>query len=560
MAEKTVVQASNFVRNIIAKDVRKGNNDGQVVTRFPPEPNGYLHVGHATSICLNFGMAQDFDGQCNLRFDDTNPEKESDEYIQSIKRDIEWLGFEWGNKECYASNYFDQLHTFAVELINKGLAYVCDLSPDQARKYRGNLTEPGKNSPFRERSIADSLDLFARMRAGEFGDGERVLRAKIDMASPNMNLRDPIIYRIRHIEHHQTGNAWCIYPMYDFTHGLSDALERVTHSICTLEFEDHRPLYDWFIDNVTLPSGKRRPRQYEFARLELNYTITSKRKLKQLVDNNTVTAWDDPRMPTISGMRRRGYTPASLRNFCAATPVARSKGITDFSRLESSVRDDLDASASRAMCVLRPLKVTISNWPAGHTEQLAVPKHPKDEAMGERQLVMSKEVFIDQHDFAEQPEGKWKRLAPEQSVRLRGGYVITCEQVIKDATDDVVELVCRYDENTLGTKPEGYKPNGVVHWVSAEAHQVVNVRLYDRLFNHANPDGDKEVDFMTHVNPNNLLLIEGALAEPSLASAQDGDRFQFEREGYFCVDKDSTSQRLVFNRTVTLRDSWAKKG
>ncbi|MBT7329630.1 MAG: glutamine--tRNA ligase, partial [Oceanospirillaceae bacterium] len=395
---------------------------------------------------------------------------------------------------------------------------------------------------------------------GEFGDGERVLRAKIDMASPNMNLRDPIIYRIRHIEHHQTGNAWCIYPMYDFTHGLSDALERVTHSICTLEFEDHRPLYDWFIDNVTLPSGKRRPRQYEFARLELNYTITSKRKLKQLVDNNTVTAWDDPRMPTISGMRRRGYTPASLRNFCAATPVARSKGITDFSRLESSVRDDLDASASRAMCVLRPLKVTISNWPAGHTEQLAVPKHPKDEAMGERQLVMSKEVFIDQHDFAEQPEGKWKRLAPEQSVRLRGGYVITCEQVIKDATDDVVELVCRYDENTLGTKPEGYKPNGVVHWVSAEAHQVVNVRLYDRLFNHANPDGDKEVDFMTHVNPNNLLLIEGALAEPSLASAQDGDRFQFEREGYFCVDKDSTSQRLVFNRTVTLRDSWAKKG
>ncbi len=560
MAEKTVVQASNFVRNIIAKDVRKGNNDGQVVTRFPPEPNGYLHVGHATSICLNFGMAQEFEGQCNLRFDDTNPEKESDEYIQAIKRDIEWLGFEWGDKECYASNYFDQLHTFAVELINKGLAYVCDLSPDQAREYRGNLTEPGKNSPFRERSVAESLDLFERMRAGEFADGERVLRARIDMASPNMNLRDPIIYRIRHIEHHQTGNTWCIYPMYDFTHGLSDALELVTHSVCTLEFEDHRPLYDWFIDNVTLPSGKRRPRQYEFARLELNYTITSKRKLKQLVDLGTVTAWDDPRMPTISGMRRRGYTPDSLRNFCAATPVARSKGITDFSRLESSVRDDLDSSASRAMCVLRPLKVTISNWPAGHTEALTVPKHPKDDTMGERQLVMSKQVFIDQQDFAEQPEGKWKRLAPEQSVRLRGGYVITCEQVIKDVAGEVVELVCRYDENTLGTKPAGYKPNGVVHWVSAEAHQVVNVRLYDRLFNHANPDGDKDVDFMTHVNPNNLLLIEGALAEPSLASAQDGDRFQFEREGYFCVDKDSTNQRLVFNRTVTLRDSWAKKG
>ncbi len=560
MAEKTVVQASNFVRNIIAKDVRKGNNDGQVVTRFPPEPNGYLHVGHATSICLNFGMAQEFEGQCNLRFDDTNPEKESDEYIQAIKRDIEWLGFEWGDKACYASNYFDQLHTFAVELINKGLAYVCDLSPDQAREYRGNLTEPGKNSPFRERSIVESLDLFARMRAGEFADGERVLRAKIDMASPNMNLRDPIIYRIRHIEHHQTGNTWCIYPMYDFTHGLSDSLEQVTHSICTLEFEDHRPLYDWFIDNVTLPSGKRRPRQYEFARLELNYTITSKRKLKQLVDSGTVTAWDDPRMPTISGMRRRGYTPESLRNFCTATPVARSKGITDFSRLESSVRDDLDSSASRAMCVLRPLKVTISNWPTGHTEALTVPKHPKDDTMGERQLVMSKQVFIDQQDFAEQPKGKWKRLAPEQSVRLRGGYVITCEQVIKDAAGDVFELVCRYDENTLGTKPEGYKPNGVVHWVSAEAHQVVNVRLYDRLFNHANPDGDKDVDFMTHVNPNNLLLIEGALAEPSLVSAQEGDRFQFEREGYFCVDKESTEQRLVFNRTVTLRDSWAKKG
>jgi len=560
VAEKTVVQASNFVRNIIAKDVRKGNNDGQVVTRFPPEPNGYLHVGHATSICLNFGMAQEFEGQCNLRFDDTNPEKESDEYIQAIKRDIEWLGFEWGDKECYASNYFDQLHTFAVELINKGLAYVCDLSPDQAREYRGNLTEPGKNSPYRERSVAESLDLFERMRAGEFADGERVLRARIDMASPNMNLRDPIIYRIRHIEHHQTGNTWCIYPMYDFTHGLSDALELVTHSVCTLEFEDHRPLYDWFIDNVTLPSGKRRPRQYEFARLELNYTITSKRKLKQLVDLGTVTAWDDPRMPTISGMRRRGYTPDSLRNFCAATPVARSKGITDFSRLESSVRDDLDSSASRAMCVLRPLKVTISNWPAGHTEALTVPKHPKDDTMGERQLVMSKQVFIDQQDFAEQPEGKWKRLAPEQSVRLRGGYVITCEQVIKDVAGEVVELVCRYDENTLGTKPAGYKPNGVVHWVSAEAHQVVNVRLYDRLFNHANPDGDKDVDFMTHINPNNLLLIEGALAEPSLASAQDGDRFQFEREGYFCVDKDSTNQRLVFNRTVTLRDSWAKKG
>ena len=560
MAEKTVVQASNFVRNIIAKDVRKGNYDGQVVTRFPPEPNGYLHVGHATSICLNFGMAQEFEGHCNLRFDDTNPEKESDEYIQSIKRDVKWLGFEWGKEECYASNYFDQLHGLAVELINKGLAYVCDLSPEQAREYRGNLTKVGKDSPHRERSIEENLDLFARMRVGEFADGERVLRAKIDNESPNMNMRDPIIYRIRHIEHHQTGNTWCIYPMYDFTHGLSDALEEVTHSICTLEFEDHRPLYDWFIDHVTLPSGLRRPRQYEFARLELNYTITSKRKLKQLVDSNTVTAWDDPRMPTISGMRRRGYTPESLRNFCAATPVARSKGITDFGRLESSVRDDLDSTVSRAMCVLQPLKVTISNWDQDKTETLIVPKHPKDDTMGQRQLVMSKQVFIDQADFAEHPEGKWKRLAPEQSVRLRGSYIITCEEVIKDAAGEVVELVCRYDKNTLGKKPEGYKVNGVVHWVSASHHLLVDVRLYDRLFNHANPDGDKDVDFMTYVNPDNLRLVKGAMAEPSLASATDGERFQFEREGYFCVDKDSTTDRLVFNRTVTLRDSWAKKG
>ncbi len=560
MAEKTVVQASNFVRNIIAKDVRKGNNDGQVVTRFPPEPNGYLHVGHATSICLNFGMAAEFSGQCNLRFDDTNPEKESDEFIQSIKEDVKWLGFEPKFDAFYASNYFEQLHSFALELIEKGLAYVCDLSPDQAREYRGNLTEPGKDSPFRDRSVAENLDLFARMRAGEFEDGERVLRAKIDNTSPNMNMRDPIIYRIRHVEHHQTGNTWCIYPMYDFTHGLSDALEEITHSICTLEFEDHRPLYDWFIDNVTLPSGKRRPRQYEFARLELNYTITSKRKLKQLVDTATVTAWDDPRMPTISGMRRRGYTPESLRNFCAATPVARSKGITEFGRLESSVRDDLDSVASRAMCVLHPLKVTLSNWEAGKTQILTVPKHPKDETMGERELVMTKEVYIDQADFAENPEGKWKRLAPNQSVRLRGGYIITCEQVVKNEQGQVVELICSYDENTLGKKPEGYKANGVLHWVSASHHEVVDVRLYDRLFNHANPDGDKDVDFMTHVNPNSLALVEGALAEPSLRSAVTGDHFQFEREGYFCVDKDSTDARLVFNRTVTLRDSWAKKG
>ena len=553
MAEKTVVQASNFVRNIIAKDVRKGNNDGQVVTRFPPEPNGYLHVGHATSMHLNFGMAHEFEGRCNLRFDDTNPEKESDEYIQSIKRDVEWLGFDWGQEEFYASNYFEQLHTFALELINTGLAYVCDLSPEQAREYRGNLTKVGK---YRDRSVEQNLEKFADMRAGKFKEGEAVLRAKIGLTSSNMNMRDPVMYRIMHAKHHNTGNDWCIYPMYDFAHPLEDAHEHITHSLCTLEFENHRPLYNWFVENCPVPST---PRQIEFARLSLTYTITSKRKLKQLVDSNTVTAWDDPRMPTISGMRRRGYTPESLRNFCAATPVARSKGITDFGRLESSVRDDLDSTVSRAMCVLQPLKVTISNWVQDTTETLVVPKHPKDETMGERQLVMSKQVFIDQADFAEHPEGKWKRLAPDQSVRLRGGYIITCEGIIKDADGKVTELLCRYDEHTLGKKPEGYKVNGVVHWVSASHHELVNVRLYDRLFSHANPDGDKDIDFMTYVNPDNLRFIEGAMAEPSLALATDGERFQFEREGYFCVDKDSTAERLVFNRTVTLRDSWAKK-
>jgi len=504
---------------------------------------------------LNFGLAEDFSGTCNLRFDDTNPEKESDEYIQSIKRDVEWLGFEWNGEERYASSYFDTLHGYAIELIEKGLAYVCDLSPEQAREYRGSLIEPGKNSPFRERSIEESLDLFARMTAGEYADGEKVLRAKIDMTSPNMNLRDPIIYRIRHIHHHQTGDKWCVYPMYDFCHGLSDAIEGITHSICTLEFEDHRPLYDWFIANVSAPST---PHQYEFARLELNYTVTSKRKLKQLVDSAAVTGWDDPRMPTISGMRRRGYTPAALRNFCAATPVARSKGITDVSRLESAVRDDLDSNAPRAMCVLDPIKVTITNWSADEVKTLVVPAHPKDESMGSRELTWTREVIIDRADFAMEAPRKWKRLAPQQSARLRGGYVVTCNEVITDADGKVLELLCTYDENTLGKKPEDYKVNGVIHWVSASHNLPVEVRVYDRLFNDENPDGNKERDFTECLNPDSLQVISNAYAETGLANGEVGQQYQFEREGYFCIDADTTADKMVINRTVTLRDSWGK--
>lgn len=555
MAEKTVVKASNFVRNIIQEDLNQGKNNGKVATRFPPEPNGYLHIGHATSICLNFGLAEEFSGTCNLRFDDTNPEKESDEYIQAIKRDVEWLGFEWNKEERYASNYFDTLHGYAIELIEKGLAYVCDLSPEQAREYRGTLTEVGKDSPYRERSVEENLDLFARMTAGEFADGEKVLRAKIDMSSPNMNMRDPIIYRIRHIHHHQTGDKWCVYPMYDFTHGLSDAIEGITHSVCTLEFEDHRPLYDWFIDNVSSPS---KPHQYEFARLELNYTVTSKRKLKQLVDTDAVSGWDDPRMPTISGMRRRGYRPQALRNFCDATPIARSKGITDVGRLESAVRDDLDTNAPRAMCVLDPIKVTITNWPADEEKTLTVPAHPKDESMGSRDLVWTREVYIDRADFAMEAPRKWKRLAPQQSARLRGGYVVTCQEVITNADGKVLELLCTYDENTLGKKPEDYKVNGVIHWVSATHNLPVEVRLYDRLFNDENPDGNKERDFTECLNPESLQVIETAYAEPSLANGEVGQQYQFEREGYFCIDTDSTADKLVINRTVTLRDSWNK--
>lgn len=553
MSKPETPAASNFLRPIVEADLASGKH-AQVVTRFPPEPNGYLHIGHAKSICLNFGLAEEFGGQCNLRFDDTNPAKEDQEYIDAIKADVEWLGFRWAGEVRYASAYFQQLHDWAVHLIRAGKAYVDDLSPDEAREYRGTLTEPGRNSPFRERSVEENLDLFARMKAGEFADGSRSLRAKIDMASPNMNLRDPILYRIRHAHHHQTGNAWCIYPSYDFTHGQSDAIEGVTHSICTLEFEDHRPLYEWFLENLPVPA---RPRQYEFARLNLNYTITSKRKLKQLVDEGHVVGWDDPRMSTISGYRRRGYTPASIRTFCDMVGVNRAGGVVDIGMLEFAIREDLDAHAPRAMCVLKPLKVVITNYPEGQVEQLKLPRHPKQD-MGERTLPFSRELFIDASDFEENPPAGFKRLVPGGEVRLRGSYVIRADEVVRSEDGSLVELRCSYDPDTLGKNPEGRKVKGVIHWVPAEGSVECEVRLYDRLFRSPNPEKAEEGgSFLDNINPESLLVMTGCRAEPSLAQSQAEERFQFEREGYFCVDRhDSRPGRPVFNRTVTLRDSW----
>jgi glutaminyl-tRNA synthetase len=554
MSKPEIVAASNFLRPIVQADLDTGKHS-KIITRFPPEPNGYLHIGHAKSICLNFGLAKEFGGECNLRFDDTNPAKEDQEYIDAIKSDVQWLGFQWAGEERYASNYFDQLHDWAVELIKAGKAYVCDLSPDEARQYRGNLTEPGKNSPFRERSVAENLELFARMKAGEFPDGARALRAKIDMASPNMNLRDPIIYRIRHAHHHQTGDKWCIYPSYDFTHGQSDAIEGITHSICTLEFEDHRPLYDWFLDNLPVPA---RPRQYEFARLNLNYTITSKRRLKQLVDEGHVQGWDDPRMSTLGGYRRRGYTPGSIRTFCDMVGVNRAGGLVDIGMLEFAIREDLDASAARAMCVLRPLKVVITNYPEGRVENLQLPRHPKQD-MGVRVLPFAREIYIDAGDFEEVPPAGFKRLIPGGEARLRGSYVIRADEAIKDAAGNIVELRCSYDENTLGKNPEGRKVKGVIHWVPAAASIECEVRLYDRLFRSPTPEKAEEgSSFLDNINPESLVVLKGCRAEPSLAQAQPEERFQFEREGYFCADiKDSKPGAPVFNRTVTLRDSWA---
>ncbi len=551
----TTEKPTNFLRQIVEADLAAGKH-ATVATRFPPEPNGYLHVGHAKSICLNFGIARDFGGTCNLRFDDTNPEKESQEYIDAIQRDVNWLGFAWNGEVRYASAYFEALYGFAVELIGKGLAYVDSQSPEDMRKGRGNLTEPGTNSPFRDRTVEENLDLFARMRAGEFADGAHVLRAKIDMASANMVMRDPAIYRIRRAHHHQTGDAWCIYPMYDFAHPLSDALEGITHSICTLEFEEHRPLYDWLVDNVSLEA---KPRQYEFARLNLNYTITSKRKLKQLVDEGHVTAWDDPRMPTISGLRRRGYTPASIRHFCDLIGVTRSDGVVDMGMLEFAIRDDLDKTAPRAMCVLRPLKVTLTTWAEGEVQELTVPRHPKDESLGARVIPMTRELFIDQDDFSEAPPAGWKRLEPGQEVRLRGSYVIRCDEVVKDAAGNIVELKCSHDANTLGKNPEGRKVKGVIHWVPANESVPCEVRLYERLFTDPTPDGHDDRDFLSFINPKSLTVVQGARVEPALANVQPEERFQFEREGYFCADlRDTKPGSPVFNLTVTLRDGFTK--
>ncbi|MBU2538391.1 MAG: glutamine--tRNA ligase/YqeY domain fusion protein [Proteobacteria bacterium] len=549
--------SSDFIRTIVANDLASGKHD-QIVTRFPPEPNGYLHIGHAKSICLNFGIAKENTGaRCHLRFDDTNPTKEEQEYVESIKDNVRWLGFDWGEHLYFASDYFDQLYEYAEHLITTGKAYVCDLSAEDTRSYRGTLTEPGRNSPFRERSVEENLDLFRRMRGGEYPDGTRVLRAKIDMASGNMNMRDPVLYRILHASHHRTGDTWCIYPMYDYTHPISDALEGVTHSLCTLEFADHRPLYDWTLDNLPTPCH---PRQIEFARLNLSYTVVSKRKLLQLVNERHVAGWDDPRMPTLSGIRRRGYTPAALRSFCEKIGVAKKDSVVDVALLEHCVREDLNETAVRVMGVLAPLKVVITNYPEDRTENLTAQNHPQQPEMGERQVPFSREVYIEREDFMEEPAKKFFRLAPGREVRLRYAYFIKCEKVIKDETGEIIELHCTYDPETLGgSAPDGRKVKGTIHWVSAAHGIPAEVRLYDRLFTEESPDAGG-ADFKAFVNPESLVVLGDCLVEASLANAEPGSRYQFERQGYFCVDtKDSKGDKPVFNRTVTLRDTWEKE-
>jgi len=548
----------NFIRNIINADLEAGKNDGRVHTRFPPEPNGYLHIGHAKSICLNFGLARDYNGLCNLRFDDTNPHKEDEEFVEAIKEDVRWLGFDWDDREFFASDYFEQLYNYAVQLIKQGDAYVCDLSADEIREYRGTLTEPGKNSPYRDRTVEENLDLFTRMRAGDFPDGSKLLRAKIDMASPNINLRDPAIYRIRHgVIHHQTGSEWCIYPMYDYTHCLSDAIEGITHSLCTLEFEDHRPLYDWFLDALKTESH---PQQIEFSRMNLQYAITSKRKLTQLVEQGAVEGWDDPRMSTISGMRRRGYPAAAIRDFCDRIGITKSDNSIEMETLESAIRDNLNANAPRAMAVLNPLKIVIINYPEGQSEELTAPLHPQDETMGTRTVPFSREIFIDKDDFRESANNKYKRLVKDKEVRLRNAYVIRCDEVIKGEDDEIIELRCTYDPATLGAAPEGRKVKGVIHWVSAQHGVKAEIRLYDRLFNHPHPDSDKEVeDYRAHLNPDSLRTLTNCIVEPGLAETKPGAVYQFERVGYFCADAEFCRvDKLAFNRTVTLRDTWAK--
>jgi len=547
---------TNFIRQIIDKDLAAGKNEGRVATRFPPEPNGYLHIGHAKSICLNFGIAQDYKGTCNLRFDDTNPHKEDIEFVDAIKDDVTWLGFEWHDLH-YASDYFQQLYDYAVDLIKQGKAYVDDLSAEEIREYRGTLKAPGKNSPYRDRSVEENLDLFERMKNGEFEDGTHVLRAKIDMASPNINLRDPTIYRIRRgIHHHQTGDVWSVYPMYDYTHCLSDAIENITHSLCTLEFEDHRPLYDWVLDQLDVPCH---PQQIEFSRLNLEYTVMSKRKLTELVAQKHVDGWDDPRMPTIAGMRRRGFTPTSIREFAKRIGITKVDNTIEMGVLEDCIRGDLNENAQRRMAVLRPLKITLTNYAEGQTEELQVANHPKKEEMGKRTIPFTRELYIDRADFEEVPPKKFKRLIPEGEVRLRGAYVIKCEEIIKDDKGEIVELKCSYDPDTLGKNPEGRKVKGVIHWVSAPHAIEAEVRLYDRLFSEVAPDSSKgERDYHEFLNPDSLVSLNPCFLEPSLADAEPGKAVQFEREGYFCMDKYSEKSYPVFNRTVTLRDTWAK--
>jgi len=550
---------SNFIRTIVAEDLKEGKNDGRLMTRFPPEPNGYLHIGHAKSICLNFGLAQEFGGVCNLRFDDTNPSKEEQEYVDSIMEDVRWLGFDWQDRLYYASDYFEQLYDFAIILIKKGLAFVCDLTPDELREYRGTLTAPGRESPYRNRSVEENLDLFARMRAGEFPDGAKTLRAKIDMASGNINMRDPVMYRIKHDEHHRTGSKWCIYPMYDYAHGQSDSIEGVTHSICTMEYEDHRPLYDWYLESI----GIFHPRQYEFARLNLSHTVLSKRKLLKLVQDGHVTGWNDPRMPTIAGMRRRGVTPAALRNFCERIGVGKRDSMVELSLLEFCVREELNKTAPRYMAVLRPLKVVITNYPEENIEQLDAVNNPEDPAAGSRQVPFARELFIERDDFMENPPKQFFRLAPGREVRLRYAYFVTCTNVVKDPqTGEIIEVHCTYDPATRGgDAPDGRKVKATLHWVAAKTAVQAEVRLYETLFTKADPDAAAEGEtFTDYLNPKSLEVIANACLEPALSQVAPGARVQFERLGYFCADTvDSAPGRPVFNRTVTLKDEWAKQ-
>ena len=551
------VTPTNFIRQIIESEIADGCHTDGIVTRFPPEPNGHLHIGHAKSMCLNFGLAEDFSGHCFLRFDDTNPDKESPEYVESIKTDVRWLGFNWEDRLTHASDYFPQLYDWAVELIENGKAFICSLSAEEIRASRGTLTEPGSESPFRIRSVAESLQLFEKMRAGDFPDGSHVLRAKIDMAAPNIHMRDPTIYRIRHSTHHNTGNRWCIYPMYGFTHPLSDAIEGVTHSLCTLEFEDQRPFYNWVLDNVTI---SKRPRQIEFSRMSLDYSIMSKRLLTMLVDENRVSGWDDPRLPTLSGLRRRGYTPRAIRNFCTRIGVTKNEQQIEASVLENCVREDLDKNAPRAFAVMDPLKIVIENYPQGQVEQLEAHNHPNDPNMGSRQISFCREIYIDRQDFMEEAPKKFFRLAPGREVRLRYAYFITCTSVIHDSEGQISELRCSYDpESRGGQSPDGRKVKGTLHWVSAQHALDAEVRQYDRLFQDANPLANRSEDFLELVNPDSKTVITSSKVEPGLINAEVGKSFQFERVGYFCVDPESTPSHLVFNRTVELRDSWGKK-